>query len=230
MLMIAPSATSVAGVVTFSLPKDTRPSAISFSASRREQIPARAMIFAMRSPLTAELVSSLNAWPFDGAVQSGRSSRISHAMTTDDEFYRIALAEAEAAGARGEVPVGAVLVSAEGAVLARGGNRTLGHRDPTAHAEILVLRAAAALVGNERLIGTVLYVTLEPCTMCVGAISFARVARLVYGAADSKGGAVEHGARFFEQPTCHHRPHITRVDDGGVSSRLLTEFFRARRR
>lgn len=150
-------------------------------------------------------------------------------MSSTEDFYRLALAEAEAAGARGEVPVGAVLVSSDGTVLACEGNRILERRDPTAHAEMLVLRAAAAELGNERLVGTTLYVTLEPCTMCAGAISLARVARLVYGATDPKGGAVEHGARFFTQPTCHHRPQIERVEDGGAAAGLLTAFFRARR-
>jgi tRNA(Arg) A34 adenosine deaminase TadA len=151
------------------------------------------------------------------------------AMASDETWLAAALEEARAAAARGEVPVGAVLVSGNGQVLARDGNRILELRDPTAHAELLTLRAAARVLGNERLIGTTLYVTLEPCTMCAGAISFARVARLVYAAADPKGGAIEHGARFFEQPTCHHRPLVTRLDDAGASGRLLVEFFRARR-
>jgi tRNA(adenine34) deaminase len=150
-------------------------------------------------------------------------------MSSDEDYFRLALEEAETAAARGEVPVGAALVSADGEVLARDGNRILELRDPTAHAEMLVLRAAASKLGNERLLGTVLYVTLEPCTMCVGAIAFARVARLVYAASDPKGGAVEHGARFFSQPTCHHRPKVDRIDDAGASGRLLTDFFRARR-
>ena len=129
-------------------------------------------------------------------------------MKEQDEIYlALALSEAKAAGERGEVPVGAVLVSADGAVLAKDGNRIVETRDPTAHAEILALRAAAARLGNERLTGATLYVTLEPCAMCAGAIAHARVARLVYAADDPKGGAVEHGPRFFEQPTCHHRPH-----------------------
>jgi tRNA(adenine34) deaminase len=121
-----------------------------------------------------------------------------------------------------------VLVDAEANLLARDGNRVIERHDPTAHAELLVLQAGARVVGNERLLGTTLYVTLEPCTMCVGAISFARVARLVYAASDPKGGAVEHGARFFAQPTCHHRPNIARLDDGAAGT-LLKDFFRARR-
>ena len=140
-----------------------------------------------------------------------------------------ALAEAKAAGERGEVPIGAVLVSDEGRVLARSGNRVLELKDPTAHAEMLVLRAGANIIGNERLIGTALYVTLEPCGMCAGAISLARVARLVYAASDPKGGAVEHGPRFFAQPTCHHRPLVDRAGNADAAGRLLQDFFRARR-
>jgi tRNA(adenine34) deaminase len=146
-----------------------------------------------------------------------------------DEMAALALAEAKAAGTRGEVPIGAVLVSPEGRVLAKNGNRILELKDPTAHAELLVLRAGANQIGNERLIGTTLYVTLEPCAMCAGAISLARVARLVYAAADPKGGAVEHGPRFFAQPTCHHRPVIDRAGDADAAARLLQDFFRARR-
>jgi tRNA(Arg) A34 adenosine deaminase TadA len=141
----------------------------------------------------------------------------------------LALAEAQAAGARGEVPVGAVLLSADGEMLARDGNRILELRDPTAHAEMLVLRAAAQSLGNERLAGTALYVSLEPCAMCAGAISMARVARLVFAAEDPKGGAVVHGPRFFEQPTCHHRPVIARAGDASEAGRLLKSFFQARR-
>jgi len=147
----------------------------------------------------------------------------------DDEMVALALAEARAAGTRREVPIGAVLVSPEGAVLTKNGNRILELKDPTAHAEMLVLRAGAKLLGNERLVGTTLYVTLEPCAMCAGAISLARVARLVYAAADPKGGAVEHGPRFFEQPTCHHRPTVERAGDADAAGRLLQDFFRARR-
>ena len=147
----------------------------------------------------------------------------------DEEMAELALAEAKAAGTRDEVPIGAVLVSAEGTVLARSGNRILELKDPTAHAEMLVLREAAAIVGNERLIGTTLYVTLEPCAMCAGATSLARVARLVYAASDPKGGAIEHGPRFFDQPTCHHRPVVERAGDGLAAGQLLKDFFRARR-
>jgi tRNA(adenine34) deaminase len=147
----------------------------------------------------------------------------------DIAFLQLALEEAQAAALRGEVPVGAVLVSAAGEILARDGNRIIELHDPTAHAEMLVLRAASTALANERLIGTALYVTLEPCAMCACAISFARVARLVYAAPDPKGGAIEHGAKFFELPTCHHRPV---VEDGGLadeSGELLRSFFRARR-
>ena len=147
----------------------------------------------------------------------------------DDAMMALALAEAEAAGARAEVPIGAVLISAQGEVLAKDGNRVIEHRDPTAHAEVLVLRAGARLCGNERLIGATLYVTLEPCAMCAAAMSFARVARVVYAAADPKGGAVEHGSQFFTQPTCHHRPEVARGGDAEAAGRLLKEFFQARR-
>jgi tRNA(Arg) A34 adenosine deaminase TadA len=141
----------------------------------------------------------------------------------------LALAQARAAGERGEVPVGAVLVAADGQVLAEDGNRIVERRDPTAHAEMLVLRAGAAKLGNERLTGTSLYVTLEPCAMCAGAASLARVARIVFAASDPKGGAVLHGPRFFEQPTCHHRPLVTSGDRAEESAALLRSFFLARR-
>jgi tRNA(Arg) A34 adenosine deaminase TadA len=147
----------------------------------------------------------------------------------DDAWLEIAMAEAEAAALRGEVPVGAVLVALDGTELARNGNRILERRDPTAHAEILVLREGGAELDNERLIGTTLYVTIEPCAMCAGAVSLARVSRLVYAATDPKGGAVESGPRFFEQPTCHHRPQIVRMGDGERAGGMLREFFRARR-
>jgi tRNA(adenine34) deaminase len=150
-------------------------------------------------------------------------------MSKDEEFLEIALNEATAASMRGEVPVGAVLVSGDGSVLAQNGNRILEMRDPSAHAEILVLRAAASAASSERLLGTTLFVSLEPCTMCVGAISLARIARLVYSAEDPKGGAVDHGVQFFRQPTCHHRPQVARVNDDGRSSSLLRDFFQARR-
>jgi tRNA(Arg) A34 adenosine deaminase TadA len=147
----------------------------------------------------------------------------------DEDFMRLALAQGQAAGSRGEVPIGAVLVSAEGEVLAQDGNRIVATRDPTAHAEMLVLRAGAERLRNERLIGTTLYVSLEPCAMCAGAMSLARVARLVYAAADPKGGAIEHGPRFFTQATCHHRPAVERAGDSDAAGRLLKDFFQARR-
>ena len=142
----------------------------------------------------------------------------------------LALAEARAAGGRGEVPVGAVLVEgASGGILARAGNRVETLKDPTAHAEMIVIREAAAAAGLKRLEGADLYVTLEPCAMCAAAISFARLRRLYFGAGDPKGGAVEHGPRFFSQPTCHHRPEVY----GGIGERqageLLRAFFRERR-
>jgi tRNA(Arg) A34 adenosine deaminase TadA len=127
------------------------------------------------------------------------------------------------------VPVGAVLVSASGEVLARDGNRIVERHDPTAHAEMLVLRAGAEKLNNERLLGTTLYVSLEPCAMCVGAVSLARVARLVFAADDPKGGAVLHGPRFFELPTCHHRPVVARAGDAEAAGLQLKSFFRARR-
>jgi tRNA(adenine34) deaminase len=140
----------------------------------------------------------------------------------------IAFAEARAAQAAGEVPVGCAIVC-DGEVVARAGNRTLRDRDPTAHAELLAIRAAAAALGSERLTECDLYVTLEPCTMCTAAIAFARIRRLYFGAADPKGGAVENGVRFFAAPTCHHRPEIY----GGIGEReaadLLRAFFAERR-
>ena len=139
-----------------------------------------------------------------------------------------AFAAAREAAARGEVPVGAALVRA-GAAIAAAGNRTLADRDPTAHAEILVIREAARLLGSERLVGCDLYVTLEPCAMCAGAISFARIRRLYWAAPDPKGGAIEHGPRFFGQPTCHHAPDCYGGIRGTEATALLRHFFRARR-
>jgi tRNA(adenine34) deaminase len=139
-----------------------------------------------------------------------------------------ALAVAEGAGQAGEVPIGCVIVRG-GKVIATAGNRTLTDRDPTAHAELLAIRQAAAALGSERLGDCDLYVTLEPCTMCAGAISFARIRRLFYAAADPKGGAVESGVRFFDQPTCHHRPEVYPSVGETRSAELLREFFKARR-
>lgn len=140
-----------------------------------------------------------------------------------------ALDEARAAGLRGEVPVGAVLLSPGGAVVARAGNRTRELSDPTAHAEILVLRAACAAAGSERLPGHVLYVTLEPCAMCAAAIAAARIDRLVYGAADPKSGGVAHGARVFSHPQSHHVPEVVEGVGAEASESLLKEFFARRR-
>jgi len=141
----------------------------------------------------------------------------------------LAIAEAEAAAAAGEVPVGAVLVDNKGRILAASGNRVETDRDPTAHAEMLVLRAGAAQLGAKRLAECDLYVTLEPCAMCAAAIALAHVRRLYFGAYDPKGGAVEHGPRLFDQPATHHRPEVY----GGVEERrasdLLRAFFRERR-
>lgn len=139
-----------------------------------------------------------------------------------------ALQEARAAAARGEVPVGAVIVR-EGQVIARAGNRTLADADPTAHAEIVAIRAACRALGSERLPGCDLYVTLEPCPMCAAAISFARIRRLYYGAADVKGGAVENGVRLYSDPTCHHRPEVYGGFGESEAAALLKDFFRERR-
>ncbi len=143
-------------------------------------------------------------------------------------FMDIALAEARAAGARGEVPIGCAIVR-ESEVLARAGNRTLTDRDPTAHAEILAIRQAAAKLGSERLDACDLYVTLEPCAMCAGAVAFARIRRLYYGAPDPKGGAVDNGVKFFASPTCHHRPEVYGGLAAEEASALLKEFFKQRR-
>jgi len=143
-------------------------------------------------------------------------------------FMELALDEARAAEWRGEVPVGAVIVK-DGEVVARAGNRTLELRDPTAHAELLAIRAAALALGSERLIDCDLYVTLEPCAMCAAAISFARIRRLYFGAGDPKMGAVEHGPRFFGQKTCHHAPEVYSGIAETEASELLKAFFRERR-
>jgi len=141
-----------------------------------------------------------------------------------------AMAEARAAAARGEVPVGAVVVdAASGAILARAGNRTEADNDPSAHAEILALRAAAAAKGAPRLPECDLYVTVEPCAMCAAAISFARIRRLYFGAGDPKMGAVEHGPRFFRQPTCHHAPEVYGGIGESEAAALMRAFFEARR-
>lgn len=144
-------------------------------------------------------------------------------------FMQMALDEARAAAARGEVPVGAVIVGPDGTLLARAGNRIVELKDPTAHAELLAIREAARGLGSERLTGCDLYVTLEPCPMCAQAMAFARIRRLYYGAADPKGGGVDHGPRIFAQPTCHHAPEIYGGIAEAEASRLLKDFFAARR-
>ena len=141
----------------------------------------------------------------------------------------LALKEARLAAARGEVPVGAVVVSSGGEVLASAGNRTREFNDPSAHAEMLVIREACAALGSERLTGCDLYVTLEPCAMCAGVISAARVARLYYGASDPKSGGTAHGARVFSHPQAHHTPEVYDGIDAITCEALLTEFFATRR-
>jgi tRNA(adenine34) deaminase len=143
-------------------------------------------------------------------------------------FMKLALDEARAAGSRGEVPVGCVIVR-DGEIVARAGNRTLADKDPTAHAELLAIRAAAHTLGSERLTGCDLYVTLEPCAMCAAAMSFARMRRLYFGAGDPKGGAVENGVRFFSAATCHHRPEVYGGINESDAAVLLRDFFAARR-
>jgi tRNA(adenine34) deaminase len=140
----------------------------------------------------------------------------------------LALKAAEKARESGEVPIGCVIVRGS-EMIATAGNRTLTDRDPTAHAEMLAIRQAASAIGSERLVDCDLYVTLEPCTMCAGAISFARIRRLYYGAADPKGGAVDSGVRFFARPTCHHAPEVYSAVGEGEAAAMLREFFRARR-
>src|SRR5690348_1588897 len=143
-------------------------------------------------------------------------------------FMDLALKAAEKAGKSGEVPIGCVIVR-DGAVVAAAGNRTITDRDPTAHAEVLAIREASRKLGSERLTDCDLYVTLEPCTMCAGAISFARIRRLYYGAADPKGGAIDSGVRFFVSPACHHAPEVYSGVGESASATLLREFFRERR-
>ena len=157
-----------------------------------------------------------------------RNGEEGEASVSSVSFMSLALDEARTAGAAGEVPVGCVIVT-DGRVLARAGNRTLRDRDPTAHAEVLAVRAAAATLGSERLTGCDLYVTLEPCTMCAAAISFARVRRLYYGAADTKGGAVDSGVKFFAAATCHHRPEVYAGIAEAEAAGLLRAFFAERR-
>ena len=144
-------------------------------------------------------------------------------------YMAMALAEAEAAAQADEVPVGAVIVAANGSVLARTGNAMRRTNDPTAHAEIMALRAACATLGTDRLPDCDLYVTLEPCIMCAGAISHARIRRLYYGASDRKAGAVDNGVAFFDQPTCHHKPEVYGGIQEKAAARLLKDFFALRR-
>ncbi|NNE85535.1 MAG: nucleoside deaminase [Alphaproteobacteria bacterium] len=149
---------------------------------------------------------------------------------SDNPYMALAIAEAEAAAGRGEVPVGALVVeAASGRVLARAGNRVEADSDPAGHAEILALRAAAAEKDSPRLPDCDLYVTLEPCAMCAQAIAFARIRRVYFGAYDPKGGGVEHGARIFDQPTCHHRPGLVGGLEEAACAALLKEFFAQRR-
>src|SRR5262245_53081903 len=143
-------------------------------------------------------------------------------------FMDVALEEAHAAAGAGEVPIGCVVVC-DGAVIEQAGNRTLADRDPTAHAEMVAIRRAAEALGSERLVDCDLYVTLEPCTMCAAAISFARIRRLYYGAADAKGGAIENGVRYFSAPTCLHRPEVYAGIGATEAAALLRAFFTARR-
>jgi tRNA(adenine34) deaminase len=168
----------------------------------------------------------------DNALFSGSSAMMPSALPDPlklPDAMRLAIAEAHAAAARGEVPVGAALVASDGEVLAVAGNRTLELKDPTAHAEMLVIREAARRIGSERLSGCDLHVTLEPCAMCAAAISFARVRRVYFGAGDEKMGAVEHGVRFFTQNTCHHRPEVYGGIGEAQSAEILRAFFLAKR-
>jgi len=150
--------------------------------------------------------------------------------TTDENHMRAALDQARHAAALGEVPVGALIIDVDGEIVAEAHNQPIGQNDPTAHAEIVAMRRAAAKLGNYRLTGCTLYVTLEPCAMCAGAISHARIQRVVYGASDPKGGAIEHGPKLFKQSTLHHRPEVTRGVMADEAAELLRSFFRARRR
>src|SRR5215831_18338132 len=219
----------------------TRPAIIHASASRREARPARAITLAMCSPGISEgVLSDMLGFLRHGRACPGHPRLVykdvdaRHKAGHDGEtmvptsFMQTALEEARAAGARGEVPVGCLIVR-DGEVIARAGNRTVADRDPTAHAELIAIRAAAAALGSERLTDCDIYVTLEPCAMCAAAMSFARIRRLYFGAADPKGGAIENGVRFFSAPTCHHRPEVYGGIAEGDAAGLLKDFFRARR-
>ena len=150
-------------------------------------------------------------------------------MKSDEFYMNAALEEARAAAAEGEAPVGAVVVGEDGAIVAAARNASIATHDPSAHAEIRAMRAAGTALGNYRLTGLTLFVTLEPCAMCAGAISHARIGRLVIAASDPKGGAVWHGPRFFEQPTCHWRPDVAQGPFAQEAAQVLKDFFRARR-
>ncbi|MGV6801235.1 MAG: tRNA adenosine(34) deaminase TadA [bacterium] len=155
---------------------------------------------------------------------------ISKYNSIDRQMMTLALKQADNAVQLGEVPIGAILTNANHEILAAAHNTPIKDHDPTAHAELSCIRQAGGVIQNYRLTGTTLYVTLEPCAMCAGAISFARIARLVIAAKDEKGGAVFHGPKFFEQPTCHHRPHIIEGPFTEQSAELLRRFFQQRRR
>jgi tRNA(Arg) A34 adenosine deaminase TadA len=149
----------------------------------------------------------------------------------DQDYMKLALAQAEDAAQKGEVPIGAVLVDpANGDIVAKGHNLTITNHDPTAHAEIVAIRAACESLNSQRLIGLDLFVTLEPCTMCAAAISFSRLRRVVFGAMDEKGGGILHGAKFYNQKTCHHRPEIISGVMAEPCGKILKEFFQARRK
>ncbi len=151
------------------------------------------------------------------------------ALVRQESYMELALAEAVRAAQRLEVPVGAVIVDGEGRVIAAAGNETIARNDPTAHAELIAIRQACQRLESERLSGCDLYVTLEPCTMCAAAISFARIRRLYFGALDPKGGGVESGVFFFDQPSCHHKPEVYSGIDETRSSALLKDFFKSKR-
>src|SRR3954468_4235188 len=178
----------------------------------------------------SQLEPHCHAKPVSTFAEGAASSRFLPMIRgiTTPSFMDLALKTAENAGRSGEVPIGCVIVR-DFEVIATAGNRTLTDRDPTAHAEILAIRQAAETIGTERLVDCDLYVTLEPCTMCAGAISFARIRRLYYGAVDPKGGAVESGVRFFAAPTCHHVPDIYSAVGESEAATLLRDFFKARR-
>jgi tRNA(adenine34) deaminase len=168
--------------------------------------------------------------PSTPSLDSARADGLGNSMSFPSSLPMArALAAAAAAGARGEVPVGAVIVDPTGAIIAEAGNRTRELCDPTAHAELLAIRAACAVLGSERLSGCDLHVTLEPCPMCATAISFARIARVYYAAPDPKGGGVDHGPRVYAHPTCHHRPEVYGGIGESEAAALLRSFFADRR-